>query len=68
MFHYKIMLDAIKLYEKYNSYKKVAFELSKMTKITRQTISNWYKKYQNILDHLAERIKKKHTSIKKKKL
>ena len=58
MFHYSVVLNAIKLYNNYKSFNKVAFEMSKTTKISRQIISIWYKKYQDILDFLAERIKK----------
>ena len=58
MFHYNVVLNAIKLYDNYKSYNKVALEMSKTKKISRQTIMNWYKKYQNILDFLEERIKK----------
>ena len=58
MFHYSVVLNAIKLYDNYKSYNKVALEMSKTKKISRQTIMNWYKKYQNILDFLEERIKK----------
>jgi transposase len=52
------VLNAIKLYNNYKSFNKVAFEMSKTKKISRQIISIWYKKYQDILDFLAERIKK----------
>jgi hypothetical protein len=58
MFDYSVVLNAIKLYDNYKSYNKVALEMSKTKKISRQTIMNWYKKYQNILDFLEERIKK----------
>jgi len=58
MFHYNVVLNAIKLYNNYKSFNKVAFEMSKTKKISRQIISIWYKKYQDILDFLAERIKK----------
>ena len=58
MFHYSVVLNAIQLYNKYNSYNKVALEMSKIKKISRQIISIWYKKYQDILDFLAERIRK----------
>ena len=58
MFHYSVVLNAIQLYNKYKSYNKVALEMSKIKKISRQTISIWYKKYQDILDFLVERIKK----------
>ena len=58
MFHYNVVLNAIKLYNNYKSYKKVALELSNTQKISRQPIMNWYKKYQDILDFLAERIRK----------
>ena len=56
MFHYSVVLNAIKLYNNYKSFNKVAFEMSKTKKISRQIISIWYKKYQDILDILAERI------------
>jgi hypothetical protein len=56
MFHYSVVLNAIKLYNNYKSFNKVAFEMSKTKKISRQIISIWYKKYQDILDFLAERI------------
>ena len=58
MFHHNIVLDAIKLYNKYKSFNKVAFEMSKTNKISRQIISIWYKKYQDVLDFLKERINK----------
>jgi len=58
MFHYTVILNAIKLKQQYNSFNKVAKELSLEQKISRQTISNWYKKYQNIIDFLKERISK----------
>ena len=58
MFHYSVVLNAIQLYNKYKSYNKVALEMSKIKKISRQIISIWYKRYQDILDFLAERIKK----------
>jgi transposase len=58
MFHYSVVLNAIQLYNKYKSYNKVALEMSKIKKISRQIISIWYKKYQDILDFLAERIRK----------
>ena len=66
MFHYTVVLNAIKLYDEYKNYKKTAFELSKTQKISRQTIMNWYKKYQNILDFLAERIKKTTKHVEQK--
>ena len=58
MFHHNVVLDAIKLYNKYKSFNKVAFEMSKTNKISRQIISIWYKKYQDVLDFLKERINK----------
>jgi transposase len=58
LFHYTVILNAIKLQQQYNSFNKVAKELSLKQKISRQTISNWYKKYQNIIDFLEERIAK----------
>lgn len=58
MFHYTVILNAIKLKQQYNSFNKVAKELSLEQKISRQTISNWYKKYQDIIDFLKERITK----------
>ena len=66
MFHYTVVLNAIKLYDEYKNYKKTAFELSKTQKISRQTIMNWYKRYQNILDFLAERIKKTTKHVEQK--
>jgi len=58
LFHYTVILNAIKLKQQYNSFNKVAKELSLKQKISRQTISNWYNKYQNIIDLLEERILK----------
>ncbi len=58
MFHYSVILNAIRLYNKYKSYNKVVLKMSKTKKISRQIISIWYKRYQDILDFLAERIKK----------
>ena len=58
MFHYNVVLTAIKLYNNYKSYKKVALELSKTQKISRQTIMNWYKKNQDILDFLRKELEK----------
>ena len=57
-FTWKFLMRKKWLYNKYKSYNKVALEMSKTKKISRQIISIWYKRYQDILDFLAERIKK----------
>ena len=52
MYSYEVVLNALDLYNKYNSYNQTALILN----LYRQTVTNWVKKYKNNLKLLNDRI------------